>query len=251
MSTTSTSAAPSSPQGPPGRVGGRSPGPPDTTLLRVEWPSAEQFRQLLESFPAEVLARRYVIGGTPHLFKDDPIKYISLRETIANALGIGHHDVGIVGSARIGLTLSAHKGWSLFAMGHDIDVAIVSDRLVSEGLDAFARRVAELPLRTGRAGDDEADVDAADLREIQRAARNYAAGYLTPETFPEDEPFRTKLGAALNPVTTQLLAMTPVGPVSRLRARVFRSWHDVETCYTNVLRSLARRQRTPEADDED
>src|SRR5687767_5146445 len=121
-------STPSSPSGssPPTSGRGRSAGPPDTTLLRIEWPTADQFRQLLDSFPVEVLARRYLIGGVPHLFKDDPVKYISLRETIARSLDIGHHDVGIVGSARIGLTLSSQKGWSHFAMGHDIDVAVVS-----------------------------------------------------------------------------------------------------------------------------
>ena len=99
------SSTPGSSPSPSGR--GRSAGPPDTTLLRIEWPTADQFRQLLDSFPAEVLARRYLIGGVPHLFKDDPVKYISLRETIARSLDIGHHDVAVVGSARIGLTLSS------------------------------------------------------------------------------------------------------------------------------------------------
>src|SRR5437667_8315008 len=108
MSTPSAPAPGSSPPSSSGR--GKSAGPPDTTLLRIEWPTADQFRQLLDSFPAEVLARRYLIGGVPHLFKDDPVKYIALRETIARALDIGHHDVGIVGSARIGLTLSSQKG---------------------------------------------------------------------------------------------------------------------------------------------
>lgn len=237
------SSAGSSPQSPSGR--GRSAGPPDTTLLRIEWPTAEQFRQLLDSFPAEVLARRYLIGGVPHLFKDDPVKYISLRETIARSLDIGHHDVAIVGSARIGLTLSSQKGWSHFAMGHDIDVAVVSADLVNEGLDAFIRRVADLPLKA-----DEGAMDPAELREIQRAARNYAAGYLSPDTFGDDDALRQKINGALNQVTTLLLAMTPVGPVSRLRARVFRSWQDVETCYTNVLRSLSRRGRTGDEDEE-
>lgn len=244
MSTTPTAAS-GTPSASPSR--GRAAGPPDTTLLRIEWPTAEQFRQLLDSFPAEVLARRYLLGGVPHLFKDDPVKYISLRETIAKALDIAHHDVGIVGSARIGLTLSAHKGWSHFAMGHDIDVAIVSDGLVSEGLDALLRRVADLPLR-GR-GEDDGAIEPSDLRDIQRTARNYATGYLSPDTYADDDAFKIKIVGALNQVTTQLLAMTPVGPVSRLRARLFRSWQDVETCYTNVLRSLARRSR-PDEDDE-
>ncbi len=251
MSTSPTSAAASSPASPPSSRGGRAAGPPDTTLLRIEWPTADQLRQLLDSFPAEVLARRHLIGGVPHLFKDDPIKYISLRDTIAKALALGHHDIGIVGSARIGLTLSAHKGWSLFTMGHDIDVAIVSADLVEKGLDSLTRRVAELPLRSGKPSDDDNEIDPANLRDIQRTARNYAAGYLSPDTYPEDDPFRVKLSGALNLVTTQLLAMTPVGPVSRLRGRIFRSWHDVEICYTNVLRSLSRRVRQADNDDDE
>lgn len=237
MSTTSSTAATT----PPAPARARSSSPPDTTLLRIEWPTAEQFRQLLDSFPAEVLARRYLLGGVPHLFKDDPVKYISLRETVAHALGIAHHDVGIVGSARVGLVLNAHKGWGHFTMGHDLDVAIVSERLVAEGLDAMTRRIADLP---------EGEVDKVDLREIQRTARNYATGYLSPETFAEDDPFRIKLFAALNQVTTQLLAMTPVGPLSRPRGRVFRSWHDVEVCYTNVLRALQRKVRLGDDDEE-
>lgn len=241
MSTTGTTASGAAPT-PAARRGG----PPDTTLLRIEWPTAEQFRQLLDSFPPEVLARRYLLGGVPHLFRDDPVKYISLRETISKALSLAHHDVAIVGSARIGLTLSAQKGWSHFAMGHDIDVAVVSDALVNEGLQAVMRRLADLPLR-GK-GDEDSGSDA-DLRDVQRTARNYATGFITADTFPEDDPFRIKVVGAFNQVTTQLLAMTPVGPVSRLRARMFRSWQDVETCYTNVLRSLARRTRTEEDDE--
>ncbi|MCS6912544.1 MAG: hypothetical protein RMK29_04360 [Myxococcales bacterium] len=238
-----TSSAVSSPQSPATRAG-RTAGPPDTTLLRIEWPTAEQFRQLLDSFPPDVLARRYLIGGIPHLFRDDPVKYLALRETIARALEIGHHDVGIVGSARIGLLLSGQKGWSHFAMGHDIDVAIVAPELINEGLDALARRVADLPLRQ-----DEGGIDPQDLKEIQRTARNYAAGYLSPDTFPEDDGFRIKVNSALNQVTMQLLALTSVGPVSRLRAKVFRSWQDVESFYTNLLRALARRRSLEEEEE--
>lgn len=227
---------------------GRGAAPPDTSLLRIEWPTADQFRQLLDSFSPEVLTRRYLLGGVPHLFKDDPVKYITLRETVAKALGVGHHDVGVVGSARLGLTLSGQKGFGHFAMGHDIDIAIVSEALVNDGLDAFARRVADLPLRGAK---DEDPIDPADLRDIQRTARNYAAGYLSPDTFPEDDPFRQRVSGALAQVMTVLLAVTPAGPVSRPRGRVFRSWADVEATYAGVLRNLSRRGRGEDGDGEE
>lgn len=222
---------------------GRGAQPPDTTLLRVEWPTAEQFRQLLDSFSPEVLARRYLIGGVPYLFKDDPVKYILLREAVARSLQIGHHDVGIVGSARVGLSLSGSKGFGHFALGHDIDLAIVSEPLQGEGLDALARRVADLPMKQGE------EVDPAELREIQRSARNYTAGYLSADTFPEEDPFRGRISDALDQGNALLLALNPAGPASRLRGRVFRSWSDVEATYTTVLRNLSRRTR-PDEDEE-
>lgn len=248
------STSPSGPAFPPGssaataRAASRSAAPPDTALLRIEWPTPEQFRLLLESFSPEVLTRRYLLGGVPHLFKDDPIKYITLRETVAKALGVGHHEVGVVGSARLGLTLGGQRGFSPFAMGHDIDIAIVSESLVNEGLDALARRVADLPLRGAKEPDPS---DVADLRDIQRTARNYAAGYLSPDTFPEDDAFRQRVNNALAQVMTVLLAVTPVGPVSRPRGRVFRSWGEVGGTYAGVLRSLARRGRGEESEGEE
>jgi len=98
---------------------------------------------MLESHPAfvdtlkllsseeEILnfTRKYVIHGTPYIFKDKENEYYDFRKRISEKWNVSFHEVFITGSSKLGY--SYHKGKN-FDENSDIDVAIVSSDLFNE-----------------------------------------------------------------------------------------------------------------------
>lgn len=72
------------------------------------------------------IVRKYIIHGTPFVFKDRENDYYEFRDTIAKQFKIGFHEVLILGSAKLGY--SYHKD-SVFSPESDIDVALVNEKL--------------------------------------------------------------------------------------------------------------------------
>ena len=86
------------------------------------------------------IVRKYIIHGTPFVFKDRENDYYEFRDTIAKQFKIGFHEVLILGSAKLGY--SYHKD-SVFSPESDIDVAEITVMLkgfendLNDPLDIF------------------------------------------------------------------------------------------------------------------
>ncbi len=217
--------------------------------LEEDFPSPDKFRELLRAFPHDVLAKRYIVSGMPFIFRDAPLNYISFNEVLANRLDVGHHDLAIVGSARIGFSLSQREYGRAFAMGSDVDVVVVSPSLFSE----FQRRVVELIAevhprgaeleavsRVSSGGERVVDLLLSDWKSLKMATEQLRYGYIGPNLLPDDDPLKQRVFSAFNETSTHLLAMKPPGPVSKVRGRIFATWKDAEANYTGSLRTLAR-----------
>jgi len=226
-----------------------SAGSPTTLDLDEDFPGPEKFRQLLRNFPPDVLAKRYILSGLPFIFKEAPLKYISFNEVLARNLDVGHHDVAIVGSARIGFSLSPRSYGEAFAMGSDVDVVVVSPALFAE----FQRRVIELiadleprardldaEIRKGKAANPTVALPLALWKDLKYATEQLRYGFIGPNLLPDTDPLKQRFFNAFNETSTHLLAMNPPGPVSKVRGRIFASWKDAEANYAGSLRTLAR-----------
>lgn len=71
-------------------------------------------------------ARKEIIHGTPHVFKNKENEYFDFRDRIANKYNIGYYEVYIVGSAKLGFSYCKKTEFSLDS---DIDVALVNEDL--------------------------------------------------------------------------------------------------------------------------
>jgi hypothetical protein len=94
--------------------------------------TAEQFRQVLRETAAADLygvVDEYLFTGVPYIFEDNTPAYTRFRRVVARALNVGTADVGIVGSARTGFSLSPGKPFEPFGPSSDVDVLVVSERL--------------------------------------------------------------------------------------------------------------------------
>jgi hypothetical protein len=78
-------------------------------------PTAEEFRTLVRSLDShKVLAKVFILDGTPYVFEKSPMKYTIFKEQVADRFGIGSQDVCIVGSARLGFSPLANSVWVEF-----------------------------------------------------------------------------------------------------------------------------------------
>jgi hypothetical protein len=74
-----------------------------TLLAGQKTPTAEEFKQLILALDNHrVLAKVFLLEGTPFVFENRPMKYVIFREQVADRFDIGSQDVCIVGSAKLG-----------------------------------------------------------------------------------------------------------------------------------------------------
>src|SRR5215210_5245198 len=80
------------------------------------------------SGPLDLFCSRYIFDRTPFLFQEDRLGYLSLKAKLGSLLDIDPHDLLMVGSAAVGISLSPTKNLRPFDDESDIDIAVVSQR---------------------------------------------------------------------------------------------------------------------------
>lgn len=86
----------------------------------------EEFFDQLESLDPHLVAQRWVIDRTPHLFNDDQAAFVDWKSTLASSIDVDGRAITIIGSAGVGFSLSPQKQFRDFDHHSDIDVAIIS-----------------------------------------------------------------------------------------------------------------------------
>ena len=78
--------------------------------------------------PLDLFCSRYIFDRTPHVFQDDWIGYLSWKAKLGSLLNVDSHDLVMIGSAAVGVSLSPTKNLRPFDDESDIDIAVVSQR---------------------------------------------------------------------------------------------------------------------------
>jgi hypothetical protein len=94
-----------------------------------EYPTPEEFKDLLLSMPIEEVVREYVFRGLPYIFRRTPQSLNTLYRHLCPRLNLVEQDITVVGSAKIGFSLSPHSFPRKFTTRSDIDVLVVSESL--------------------------------------------------------------------------------------------------------------------------
>lgn len=91
------------------------------------YPSAEEFRRLLLREPLDAIFDRYLLRGTPYVFRTCPERLQDFREHLAHGLGTSPDRILVVGSAKVGFSLDPNAFPRRFLDSSDVDV-LVYDR---------------------------------------------------------------------------------------------------------------------------
>lgn len=235
-------------------------------LAASKTPSAEEFRQLVLAIDSHnVLAKVFLLEGTPFVFKQSPMKYVIFREQVGERFEVGSQDVCIVGSAKLGFSPSATKYGTSFDEMSDVDVVIISEPLFHRGSAELFRSLNELEpaaylvrsaLRGNHSKEDKPCVDLQDWLDVKEAIRNYVYNNFNPGLLPDDNLLRREVFEKISSTAGLFLALEPQVFVSRIRCRIFRTWKSAEDYYANSLRQLQGALRGAvvsdiESDDED
>jgi len=201
-------------------------------------PSVEDFRSLILKLDNHhILARVFLLDGTPFVFSKSPMKYIIFKEQVASEFSLGSQDVCIVGSARLGFSPSGYKFGQPFAETSDVDVVLISEPLFLEGSQALLQELNEVPpgIQYG-APLEPVEVKGQDWQKVKKAIRNFVFNNFNPGLLRHGHPLRARILDGIESTTGLFLALEPQIFVSKIRCRVFRSWKAAEDYYANSLR---------------
>lgn len=214
-------------------------------------PTKEDFKTLVASFENHrLLAKVFILEGTPYVFKDSPMKYTVFREQVADQFDVGSQDVCIVGSARLGFSPSHYKYGKPFSETSDVDVVVISFDLFDSGSRELFSHLNGLPpnLRDVRPhlpdwkeappAQPPPEVKLVDWRTTKDAVRNFTYQNFNPGLLPWENPMRRDIFEKIGSTAGLFCALEPQVFVSKIRARIFRNWRAAEDYYTNTLREL-------------
>jgi len=231
-------------------------------LTGKQTPTSDELRQLILALDNHrVLAKVFLLEGTPFVFEGRPMKYVIFREQVADRFEIGSQDVCIVGSAKLGYSPSAHKFGTPFAETSDVDVVIISEPLFYRGSRQLFETLNHLEPSVFSVRSAFADkaktspvVDLNDWRKVKDSIRNFVFQNFNPGLLPQEHPLRHEIFENMSSTSGLFLALEPQVFVSKIRCRVFRNWKAAEDYYSNSLReakfSLAG-EKQPEHEIED
>jgi hypothetical protein len=233
-----------------------------TLLTGEKTPAAEEFKQLILALDNHrVLAKVFLLEGTPAVFKSSPMKYVIFREQVADRFEIGSQDVCIVGSAKLGYSPSPYKYGVPFSETSDVDVVIISEPLFYKGsrklfttLNPLEPSVSQIKAVKSGKNKSTPVVDLDDWLKVKDSVRNFVYENFNPGLLPPEHALRQEIFENMSSTSGLFLALEPQIFVSKIRCRVFRTWKAAEDYYSNTLREAkfqfkGEKEIEPEIDD--
>jgi predicted nucleotidyltransferase len=127
----------------------------------------------------EIIVQRHIIHPQPYVFDGDENKYFSLKRNISDFFRINPEDVKMVGSAKLGFSISPEQLWKPFDDESDIDMVIVSNRV----FDEFWKDLYDFNINlTVRTKDEQT--------AYHKFLKYFFKGWIRPDFFPFNYPQR-------------------------------------------------------------
>lgn len=100
-------------------------------------PTVKEFIAVLRNQPLDQIVREVVFqgapyGGTPYVFRNRPESFSTLRNHLRSTLNVSEENVTVVGSAKLGFSISPHTFPRRFAWNSDVDILVVDESLFDQ-----------------------------------------------------------------------------------------------------------------------
>lgn len=198
------------------------------TLLSEPYPSAAQWRELVEQFSPEAIAHKLLLSHIPYVFREEPLKFALFRHTIAEAFDIEPTNVFIVGSAMAGRSLKGTEIESSYSSSSDIDTLLVSEPLFTNYVMRSLEWVKDVTSPKYEAKRPVfPDIGSDTSRYIGWLSSSACKGIWRPDSLPNDADARIEFFTKFNHVSLKTLGLQlSDDTVAKVNGRVARSFAD-------------------------
>ncbi len=210
-----------------------------SSLLATPYPSADEWRKLVEEFSPEAIAHKLLLAHIPFVFKDEPLKFALFRKTIADAFGVEPSNVFIVGSAMAGRSLKGAAINKEYCSDSDIDTLVISESLFTYNVMQSLAWVKEitLPDFTGKQPKSP-EINSENSKYLGWLSAHAYKGIWRPDSLPPDAPARIEFFEKFAEVSLKTLGLQlSDDTVAKVNGRVARSFDDA---VRDLASSLAR-----------
>lgn len=146
----------------------------------IKYIESNFYKDLCENeIDTEILIEKYLLNGNTYIFRDNENNYFKLKKIISDKFQVSTTNVFMVGSAKLGFSISPKKLWKPLNDESDIDMAIISDKLY----DIFWKQLLEFNINL-IARTDRDDKLYRDFLEY------FFKGWIRPDKFPFDFKYK-------------------------------------------------------------
>ena len=213
----------------------------EKTLIAIDYPSVEQWKELLKTFSSQAIAHKMLLSTVPYVFRNEPFKFAVFRKVIADAFGVNPTDVFIVGSALAGRSLKAAELEQVYSSESDFDTLIISEPLFTSQVMKSLEWVSKITAPTWQ--DDKMitpELKKEDIIPIGRIATHACRGIWRPDALPKGASVREEFFDKFNKVSIPVLGLQlSDDTVAKVNGRIARSFDDAVEDLAASLRRLA------------
>lgn len=202
------------------------------------YPSVSEFKRILVDQDLDSIVKHYLFAGLPFVFRKDPTGFDLMRKHLCDELSLNLADITVVGSAKIGFSLSPYNFPRSFTSTSDIDVVVVDSNLFDEVWFTMLRW--HYPRRTDRLPETDW------TWKIERANELYWGWFLPDRIRFSGLSFPGVL-APLRDISVrwfnafQSLSVYPQLASWRISGRLYRTWDHAREYHRDGLRQIRDR----------
>jgi len=168
------------------------------------------------------IVQRYITYGSPFVFEGDDDKYFKLKKTIAENFSLNPEAVIMVGSAKLGFSISPLKRWQPFHGESDIDMVIIS----SDVFDRFWKELYAFNINLTARTDKEEE-------RYYRFLNYFFKGWLRPDVFPF-----SYVGRNVWLDFFKSISYGEFGDYNKITGAIFRGWEFYEGYHTGNIKEI-------------
>lgn len=216
------------------------------SLLATPYPTAVQWKKLVEQFSPEAVAHKLLLSHVPYVFKDEPLKFALFRKTIADAFHVEPSNVFIVGSAMAGRSLKGKFIDKEYSSKSDIDTLIVSEHLFTTFVMKSLAWIKDCtkPDFSTKPHPTSPSIAPAQAKFVYWLADSAHKGIWRPDSLPPDADARNEFFDKFAAVSLKTLGLQlSEDTVAKVNGRVARSFEDAVRDLTSSLARLRKEFR--------
>ena len=212
------------------------------SLLSKSYPSAEEWKQLVDQFDAKAIAHKLLLSHIPYVFRDEPLKFALFRRTIADAFSVEPSNVFIVGSAMAGRSLKGDCIEAEYSSESDIDTLIVSEHLFTRYVMKSLEWLNQVSRPDYQKKPPVSPTIPADIsRYIGQFSASACKGIWRPDSLPKDATARNEFFDIFSDVSLKTLGLQlSDDTVARVNGRIARSFDDAVDNLAGSIRRLSK-----------